>query len=356
MGRKRKRGPKRRPKKTGGVKKGATQVSEEVKGSVVQLRCAGYSGNKIARALKLPRSTVYRIISVHAITGATERRKGSGRPRTTTMAEDERIILCIKRDRSTTSKEVSARLKPTVVSDKTVRRRIAELTDLKSTFKVKKPFIRAKNRKARVRWCMDRLHYTIEQWSNFLWSDESPFALRFCQKTRCWRRSSERNCTFAITGSVKHDDKIMVWGCFAAHGVGELVLIDGIMDQYQYIDIVRTAVRRSADLLFQGRNWTFQQDNDPKHTAINTQRAMHEMQIPLEDWPSQSPDLNPIENLWSILDRSISDRRCNTKAELWECLQKAWYKLDSSILTKLVESMPRRLNAVIDNKGYPTKY
>ena len=131
--------PKRRPKKTGGVKKGATQVSDEVKGSAARLKRAGYSGNKIARALKLPRSTAHRIISVHAITGATERRKGSGRPRTTTMAEDERMILCIKRDRSTTSKEVSARLKPTVVSDKTARRRIAELTDLKSTFKVKKP-------------------------------------------------------------------------------------------------------------------------------------------------------------------------------------------------------------------------
>lgn len=90
--------------------------------------------------------------------------------------------------------------------------------------------------------------------------------------------------------------------------------------------------------------------------AINTQRAIHEMRIPLEDWPSRSPDLKPIENLWSILDRSISDNRCNTKAELWECLQQAWYKLDSSILTKLVESMPRRLHAVIDNKGYPTKY
>ena len=53
MGRKRKRGPKRGPKKTGGVKKGTTQVSDEVKGSVIQLKHAGYSGNKIARALKI---------------------------------------------------------------------------------------------------------------------------------------------------------------------------------------------------------------------------------------------------------------------------------------------------------------
>ena len=161
MGRKRKRGPKRRPKKTGGVKKGTSHVSDEVKEAVVRLKCAGYSGNKIARALGLPRSTAYRIISVHANTGATGRRKGSGRPRSTTAAEDDRMILSIKRDRSTTSTEVSARLKPNIVSDKTVRRRVAELTDMKSTFKVKKLFVRATNRVARIRWCMDRLHYTI---------------------------------------------------------------------------------------------------------------------------------------------------------------------------------------------------
>ena len=76
MGRKRKRGPKRRPKKTGGVKKGTTHVSDEVKEAVAQLKRAGYSGNKIARALELPRSTAYRIIiiSARALTGATERK------------------------------------------------------------------------------------------------------------------------------------------------------------------------------------------------------------------------------------------------------------------------------------------
>ena len=94
---------------------------------------------------------------------------------------------------------------------------------------------------------------------------------------------------------------IMVWGRFAAHGVGELVLIDGIMDQYQYIEIVETAVARSSELLFQSNNWTFQQDNDPKHTAINTQRTMHRLGIPLEDWPLQSSYLNPMYSNYYIM-------------------------------------------------------
>ena len=79
----------------------------------------------------------------------------------------DRIILSIKRDRSSTSTEISARLKPAIVSDNTVRRRIAELTNLKSTYKIRKPFVRATNRVARVRWRMDRLHYTIELRSKF---------------------------------------------------------------------------------------------------------------------------------------------------------------------------------------------
>ena len=169
-------------------------------------------------------------------------------------------------------------------------------------------------------------------------------------------KRTQRSCAFAATGSVKRGEKTTAWGRLAARGVGELALVDGAMDQRQRVEAVETAAARSAELSLWSQSWASQQGSDPKRAASDATSATRRLQTPLEDWPSQSPDLNPIESLWSILDRSISDRRCNTKAELWECLQEAWYKLDSSILTKLVESMPRRLNAVIDNKGYPTKY
>ena len=83
MGRKRERGPKRRHRKTGGVEKGTAQASDEKRKAIVPLKRAGCSGSKIAKSLKLPRSTVqtvHRIISAHVLTGASERERGLGRP------------------------------------------------------------------------------------------------------------------------------------------------------------------------------------------------------------------------------------------------------------------------------------
>ena len=75
-----------------------------------------------------------------------------------------------------------------------------------------------------------------------------------------------------------------------------------------------------------------------------------------EPWYSQSPDLNPIENLWSYLDWTLRDRKCGNLDELWQALQEALKSLPVDYLTKLVDSMPSRLQAVINADGYPTKY
>ena len=83
---------------------------------------------------------------------------------------------------------------------------------------------------------------------------------------------------------------------------------------------------------------------------------MDELDIDPEEWPSQSLDLNLIENLWSFLDWTLRNRNCGHLEELWEALQESWYALDWEYLTKLADSMPRRLQTVIDNDGYPTKY
>ena len=74
------------------------------------------------------------------------------------------------------------------------------------------------------------------------------------------------------------------------------------------------------------------------------------------EWPSQSPDLNPIENLWSILDDTLKDRRPANEEELFEVLSEGWKSIETDLLHILAHSMTRRCQAVIDAKGFATKY
>ncbi len=112
----------------------------------------------------------------------------------------------------------------------------------------------------------------------------------------------------------------------------------------------------SGRKLFGNESYIFQQDNDPKHTAKVNKAYLVNKKVNTFDWPSQSPDLNPIENLWSILDYRCRERVANTPTELFELLQTAWNDLPISTLQDLVASMPRRCQAVIDSKGFMTKY
>ena len=100
-------------------------------------------------------------------------------------------------------------------------------------------------------------------------------------------------------------------------------------------------------------------DNSPVHTAEDVQKwiLMNKIKV-LKDWPSQSPDLNPIEHLWSELGRQIRKRPQAIKniTELETALQEEWGKISMNQIISLIESMPRRIEAVIKNKGNPTKY
>jgi transposase len=115
-------------------------------------------------------------------------------------------------------------------------------------------------------------------------------------------------------------------------------------------------MKPSVQRLFPTKDCIFQQDNDPKHTARSIRTYLENYEVPTLPWPSQSPDLNPIENLWSILDLKVKDRKPSNEEALFEVLKEAWQNLEPELLTKLADSMPDRIEAVIAANGYPTKY
>jgi len=120
---------------------------------------------------------------------------------------------------------------------------------------------------------------------------------------------------------------IMVRGCFTWSGIGNLARIEGIMTAEGYIDVLCENLEESLLKLGLENNFVFQQDNDPKHKAKKTTAFFKSNKVKLLEWPLQSPDLNPIENLWAYLD--VNKTNISDKTSYYAILQKAWEEIDS---------------------------
>ncbi len=111
-----------------------------------------------------------------------------------------------------------------------------------------------------------------------------------------------------------------------------------------------------TDKLYGEADFIFQQDLAPAHTAKGTKSWFNDHGVTVLDWPANSPDLNPIENLWGIVKRKMRDTRPNNADELKATVKETWASIPPQQCHKLITSMPRQIEAVIKAKGAPTKY
>ena len=172
-----------------------------------------------------------------------------------------------------------------------------------------------------------------------------------------WRRKNKAYDEKNTLPTVKHGGgSIMLWGCFASAGTGKLQRVQGTMNSLQYQEILDENVMQSVTNLRLGRRWTFQQDNDPKHTSKSTRAWLQIKGWNILKWPSQSPDLNPIENLWWDLKKAVAARKPKNVTELEAFAHEEWAKIPVDRCKTLVSSYASRLKAVITGKGCCTKY
>ncbi len=126
---------------------------------------------------------------------------------------------------------------------------------------------------------------------------------------RVWRKGGEAHSPSCLKSSVKFPQSVMIWAAMSSAGVGPLGFLKTNVTAPVYQEILEHVMLPSADQLFKDADFIFQQDLAPAHTAKSTKSWLNDHGVGVLDWPANSPDLNPIENLWGIVKRKIMKKR-----------------------------------------------
>jgi hypothetical protein len=246
------------------------------------------------------------------------------------------------------------------LSSQTVRRTLRK-AGLRPVVIKKRPLLKKVHRRERLQWAERHQEYTLEDWKRVVWSDETKInRLGSDGRKWLWKEVGEGLTDRQVEGTLKFGGgNVMMWGCMLWEGIGYATRIEGRMDAELYCSILEDELQQSLDFYHKtAADIIFQQDNDPKHTSKLAQKWFRDHDYTVMKWPAQSPDINPIEHLWWHLKRRLAEYETPPGGleELWRRCQVEWEKIPKEVCQNLIESMPRRVQAVLKAKGGFTKY
>ncbi len=156
-------------------------------------------------------------------------------------------------------------------------------------------------------------------------SVESTFCISFGnQGPRVWRKSGEEQNQCFLKSSVNFPQSVMIWAAMSSAGVGPLCFLKSTVNASIYQEILKHFMLPSADKLYGDADFIFQQDLAPAHTAKGTKSWFNDRGVTVLDWPANSPDLNPIENIWGFVKRKKRDTRPNNADDLKAAIKADW--------------------------------
>ena len=209
------------------------------------------------------------------------------------------------------------------------------------------PLLTERHKATRMQWAASQ---NGKDWSKTFFSDETTIQLGANLGCEWYKKGKRR-----IVGKVKYPAKAMFWAAVSLDFKSPLIVVDGHVDSKKYVKIIKEEFLPWMKKLKKGA-FVFQQDNAPCHTSKFTREFFEQKKVELLPWPPNSPDLNPIENLWAVLKQRVSSRNPRNKSELIQFAKEEWLGIPQAMVRKTIESMPRRLSQVIEREGAKCDY
>lgn len=271
--------------------------------------------------------------------------------RATTSKQNERIVDLFEKNPGLTLDQGVERLsrRKIYVSRSTVRRRLlAKEVQYRPT--IKKPLLTKIHVEKRLRWANENLD---TDWSKVIYTDESSFWLSN-PLSRTWCSADNRT----VVRTIKHPQKVHVYGAFCESGFGNLTIFTGNLNAVRMVQLYRSTLLPTAKK-YHGNDkskWMLLEDNDPKHKSRLCTAWKEENGIQQMVWPPQSPDCNPIENVWSIIKARLRGRSFSNLKQLTSFIKRQWISFPRKYAENLSQSMPNRCARVIEQQGEWIKY
>ncbi|KAL4500715.1 hypothetical protein ABPG72_019949 [Tetrahymena utriculariae] len=220
-----------------------------------------------------------------------------------------------------------------------------------------KPVLSMSNTNDRIEFAQKHRRWR-QKWQEIVFSDESAFNLSQNDGrllVRLYSSDQRDENGYRITKPSDSYKSVMVWGAISILGTGPLVRVTKRLTALEYLNLFRQRLRRYYPGLYNNQQ-IFQDDNAPCHRAGLVNQWFNKYNIKRIVWPAKSPDLNIIENVWGHIKYKIKNRTYQNEDELWNDIENEWIKFPTELIFRLYESLPRRIEAVIQENGFNTNY
>ena len=303
------------------------------------------SASDLHRISGAPLRTVYNVL--HRIKAGVpmEHASGAGRPGHLNANDKRRITQLALRHPLKSAKWIRDRAVEAgtnVVSVRTIQRHLKAGGIIKMVPKDSLP-LTPQQKVQRLLFCKEHLH---DDWSTTFITDESAFYFHRHKEKRWSSRGIPRR-----EPHPKFSRQVMIWGGISMMGPTSLAVIEGSVNQYSYQQILHEHLLPAASGYYGAENWRFQQDNAPPHKAASTREWLRNNCPVVLDWPPNSADLSPIENIWGIMKPKVEKETATNFADFSQAVVKTWNEMEPDMIRKCIDTMPLRMKLCVELNG-----